>query len=91
MTTESPVLDFWAEYDGRKVTIDGIERVLRVTSYVAKYPYERLVVNVHAVPTKRGRNTSAYRAVRADLRDDWFTDVLESDFSVQEEILAQLV
>jgi hypothetical protein len=90
MTAGSPVLEFWSEFDGRKVTLDGIKRVIRVRSYRARYPYERIVVNVDAVPTKAAMRSEAYRAVRRDLGDDWFTDILQSDPSVQEEILRQL-
>ena len=90
MSPADAQLEFWSEYDQRLVTIDGLRCRIRVTSYRARYPYERLVVNVHAVPTAAARRSEKYRQRRRELGDDWFTDVLDSGFETQEEILAQL-
>ncbi len=81
----------WEKFDGRTVTVDGMECVIRVSSYLARFPREERVIHVHAVPTEAAMLTEAYLSVKRDLRDDWSTDVLDSDPEVQTEILEQLV
>lgn len=80
----------WEQHNGRLVTIDGLRCKLRVDSYEAIYPYRHRVLKVTAEPTKAAKRTEAYLRVRRELRDDWHTDVLESDIEVQSAILAQL-
>ena len=80
----------WEQHDGALVTVDGLRCKLRVESYEAIYPYRHRVLNVRAVPTRAAKRSEVYRSVRADLGDDWSTDVLESDINVQCEILEQL-
>ena len=81
----------WEEFDGRAVTVDGMECTIRVHSYVASFPREERVIHVHAVPTAAAMQTEAYLSVKRKLRDDWSTDVLDSDPEVETEILEQLV
>ena len=80
----------WEQHDGRVVTVDGLRCKLRVTTFTQRYPYERRMIDVSAEPTRAAKRTEAYLRVRRELRDDWSTDVLESDVSVQSEILEQL-
>ena len=77
---------FWADFDGRKVVLDGHVHVLRVSSYVATFPRKERVINVHADP--EDKTSKWYRDVRRQLGDDWSTDVLQSE-GVEESIVAQ--
>ncbi len=79
--------DTWAKHHGRKVRIDGLIHTIEVREWEAIYPYKRKVIKVDALPN---RNTKHYREVKRQLGDHWSTDVLESDISLQCEILAQL-
>ncbi|MHC4301009.1 MAG: hypothetical protein ACYS7Y_27355 [Planctomycetota bacterium] len=90
MTATQDLLDMWEKHDGQVVTVGGLRCNLRVRTHRAVYPYVHTVLNVSAVPTVAARRTVAYRTIRAELRDDWDTDVLESDISVQSDILAQV-
>lgn len=78
----------WLDYDGRVVKLDGINHVLRCNRYKAIYPYERIVTTVHAEP--QNRTTRYYRDIRRELGDDWSTDILQSDVTIQCEVMAQL-
>ena len=81
----------WEEFDGRVITVDGMECTIRVSTYMAIFPRKERVIHVHAVPTEAAMQTEAYLSVKRDLRDDWSTDVLDSDPEVQTEILEQLL
>jgi hypothetical protein len=81
----------WEEFDGRAVTVDGMACTIQVSTYVASFPRNERVIHVHAVPTEAAMRTEAYLSVKRKLRDDWSTDVLDSDPEVQTEILEQLV
>ena len=78
----------WEDHDGARVLIDGRAHKLRVNTYVARYPVEQRVMTVHAEPVNK--RSKHYREVRAALGDDWSTDVLDSDCTVQAEVWAQL-
>ncbi|MHA2135988.1 MAG: hypothetical protein ACW99J_19180 [Candidatus Thorarchaeota archaeon] len=80
----------WERHDGKLVTLDGLCCKIRVSSYMARYPVEQRVISVHAEPTRAAKRSEAYRRVRRELRDDWSTDILDSDITVQAKILAQL-
>ena len=77
----------WERHDGKLVTVNGLRCKLRVRTY-DDCPVA--VITVSAEPTAHAKQSEVYRAVRADLGDDWSTDVLESDVTVQSAILAQL-
>jgi hypothetical protein len=77
---------FWAEFDGREVTIDGRKHVLRVATYEAIFPIRERVVTVYADPVDK--DSEWYCAIRADLGDDWSTDVLDSP-DVEESVLLE--
>jgi|CXWL01.1.fsa_nt_gi hypothetical protein len=72
----------WLELDGTVITTedeDGIECALRARTYQAVYPYGHYRLSLDLVPTARGRRTEAYQKIRQELRDDWSTDLTESD------------
>lgn len=78
---------FWRDQDGKKFIVDGIAYRLKVTAYDAIYPYNHRRLNVHAVPVNK--RAKWYREQRAQLGDDFFTDVLASvDFEL--DILSQI-
>ncbi len=87
MTTAADSFD-WMDFDGRVVLIDGINHKIRVNRYNAIYPYPRIVTTVDAEPCNR--NTKYYRDIRRQLGDDWSTDILQSDPSLQCDVLLQL-
>jgi hypothetical protein len=80
----------WEQFDGRAVTIDGMDCIIRVRSYVASFPRKERVIHVDAVPTEAAMLTEAYLSVKRKLRDDWSTDVLQSEPEVETAILEQL-
>jgi hypothetical protein len=55
---------------GREYTHDGIRGVFE---HVGEYPYEKLYHN----PIARGRRTPQYKAIKAQLGDDWSTDMTD--------------
>ena len=90
MLATQDLRDVWERHNGAIVVVGGLRCRLRVESYEAIYPYVHTVFKVSAVPTGSARRTATYQRTRAELGDDWDTDVLESDYSVEAEILAQL-
>lgn len=64
--------DNWDTYaarmDGRTITLEGIECKVEIPQSRYRSGYGT-VVNAH--PTARGKRTAAYRAKRAEYRDDW--------------------
>lgn len=78
----------WLEHDGKKVKIDGINHILRVSTHMAIYPYRHEVISVQAEVADK--STKYYRELKARYGDDWSTDVLDSDIVLQTEILCQL-
>ena len=78
----------WLEHDGKVIVLDGIKHVLRVQTYHAIFPYEHDVITVHAeVKDKRSKY---YQTLRHEFHDDWSTDILDSDVTIQAHILSQL-
>ena len=61
-----------AAVDGQTVKLDGIRGVIRVD---VSGGYTR----VWHEPDAAGKRTEAYRKVRAELRDDWSTDLSWSE------------
>lgn len=78
----------WLEYDGALVTIDRRTYRLRASSFFAIYPYKHTAITVAAIPLNK--RSEHYLAVKAELGDDWDTDVLESSPEFQASILRQL-
>lgn len=81
----------WQEFHGRIVTIDGLKWKVRVNAYKAIYPYEWTVTTVNLDPTAATKCSNHYRQIKAELRDDWSTDVLSSDIEFQVEVQQQLL
>lgn len=77
----------WMEHDGKTVRIDGHSYRLKVSTYEATYPYRHTAISVMAEP--KDKDSEMYRRTRKDLGDDWSTDVLESDISLQANVLHQ--
>jgi len=78
----------WLEHNGKTVKIDNINHILRVDHYKAIYPYPHWVITVHA--EVKDKSTKYYQDQKRELGDNWSTDVLESDISLQADILRQL-
>jgi hypothetical protein len=78
----------WEHHNGKRVKIDGLVHELQVTVYRARYPLDETVISVYAEPVNK--SSRYYEKIRAALRDDWSTDVLESAPELQAKILAQL-
>ena len=90
MTMATEFCNVWLEHDGRIVTFDGLKCVVRVSSYMQKYPYERNVTDVSLEPTVAAKRSKRYGAIKMVLGDDWSTDVLSAEPELQTEILQQL-
>jgi hypothetical protein len=78
----------WLEHHGKVVTLQGHVHFLQVTTYEAIYPYAHTVLRVHAVPLST--KTRYYREIKAQLGDDWSTDVLASDVEVTTSVMQQV-
>lgn len=78
----------WEQYHNRVVLIDGLKYRLKVSTLNAIYPYPEKKISVAAYPVNK--NSKHYKEVKAVLKDDWSTDILDSDIDVQCDILAQL-
>jgi hypothetical protein len=59
---------------------EGIEEEIIIECYLAHYPYEHIVKKVIGQPTKKGKDTKAYRDTRHHLGDDWFSDISDNWF-----------
>ena len=79
---------WWVQQDGKKVRLDRIDYWIKVNVYTAIYPYECTVISVYAVPINK--NTKYYQKIRAELHDDWSTDVLASSSEIEFELRRQL-
>lgn len=61
-----------------KIVDDGIEKTVVVElDHLKKWNYR-----VYANPTKKGKDTKAYRDMRHKLGDDWFSDITDSWFEL---------
>ena len=80
--------EHWLQHHNKVVLIDGLKYKLDISTHKAIYPYEHTVLSVYANPVSK--NSKHYREVRAVLRDDWSTDILESDIEVQCNVLNQM-
>jgi hypothetical protein len=79
--------DQWLKHDGAVVTIDGLKCRIKVSCFMARYPYEREVLTVDAEPISKA--SRKYRTTKNDLKDDWLYDVLGS-LELTCEVLDQL-
>lgn len=66
--------------DGKIFTdSDGIEMKIVHKSFQAIFPYQHTSHTLYAQPTEKGKATDAYWTIKQQLRDDWSTDLGESD------------
>ena len=87
MARDIKYYEHWQKHDGKKVLIDGHTYQLKVTTYQASYPYPHTVISVYAEPVNKA--SKMYLDTKRELKDDWSTDVLDSDISLQADILHQ--
>lgn len=66
-------IDRWLPHNGKTVQVDGQRYRLEVSTVQAVYPYRHTSLSVYARPLNR--NSKVYRQIRAELGDDWSTDV----------------
>jgi hypothetical protein len=78
----------WLEHHGKVVKLDGHVHMLKVTTHEAIYPYAHTVLRVTATPVST--KTRYYRTIKAQLGDDWSTDVLASDPEVTTSVMQQV-
>jgi len=81
-------LEYWLEANNKNVFIGGKEHVVKVDSFLAKYPYERYVISVDAEMIDK--NDPEYLEVKKLLGDDWSTDILDSGDDVYADVYNQL-
>ncbi len=75
MTSERRTVSFQQALEwcnGRTVTHEGISGVIELKG---ERPYQK----VYHVPDAKGKRTKAYTDMREQLRDDWSTDLTDSD------------
>jgi hypothetical protein len=84
----TPHQEKWLEQHGKIVKIEGHSHFLKVTTHEAIYPYAHTVLRVHAVPLST--KTRYYRTVKAQVGDDWSTDVLMSAPEVTTSVMQQV-
>lgn len=78
----------WTEYNGATVKIDGLAYKLTVRDSIQRYPYDAHLLSVYATPVNK--SSKRYKAIGAQLGDDWSTDVLASDPAVVTSIMRQV-
>lgn len=70
----------WLAYDGTRVVVDGLAYTIKVRTFTAIYPYPEERISVYAEPCNK--RSQRYLATKAQLGDDWSTDILDSDLEV---------
>jgi hypothetical protein len=88
-TVKETLADFWLEWNGSHVRIEGMLCMLRVEQRRAIYPYPHDVLDVSAVPTMVAKRSEAYLRIKDDLRDDWDFSVLATP-ELESEVREQL-
>ena len=84
----TPTQAQWLNHDGKRVYLHGYAYTLKASTHEAIYPYAHTVLVVHAEPVNK--QSKYYRAVKADLGDDWSMDVLGSNPETYAEIQRQI-
>jgi 4'-phosphopantetheinyl transferase EntD len=79
---------FWLSQNGKRVKLNGIVHVIKVTSFRASYPYYHDVIDVSAIPINK--ESKYYQTIKRELKDDWSTDILASDPEVEFEVRQQV-
>lgn len=77
----------WVQHHGKVVEIDGHKHRIRCSVYMARYPTEREVISVYAEPVDK--TSEYYLESKRKLKDDWATDILDSDVELQSDVLQQ--
>lgn len=77
----------WLEHNNKTVKLNGIKCKVKVSTGIAKYPYEYEYITVYAEPINK--NSKLYRQRVERLHDDWSWDLLGS-FELGYEALKQL-
>jgi len=70
--------------NGKKITHDGISGTIRVERVFGR-------TKVSHEADARGRKSEKYRSLRRQLRDDWYTDLSESDPETLVKVAAKVV
>lgn len=65
--------------DGRHYTLDGVSGVLRHKTISARYPYPHVDHTLSHMADAKGKRSPKYIELRDKLRDDWSTDLTNSD------------
>lgn len=78
----------WLDFNNQRIVVDGLVRVVKVSSHKAIYPYAHTVLCVHL--HVEDKNHPEYIRTKEILGDHWFTDVLESDPEFQEKVINAL-
>jgi hypothetical protein len=76
---DSSTAKLFRALDGRHYTLDGISGVLSYETSVASFPYAHVDHSFHHRPDAKGRRSEEYLKVRRILRDDWSTDLTNSE------------
>ena len=81
-------LEYWLQANNKKIFIGGKEHVIKVNTFLAKWPYKRFVISVNAEMINK--TDPEYLEIKAKLGNDWATDVLESGDDVYTDVYNQL-
>ncbi len=76
---DDPDAKLFRALDGRRYTLDGISGVLSYETFIAVYPYKHVDHSFHHTADATGRRSEEYLKVRKILRDDWSTDLTNSE------------
>jgi hypothetical protein len=79
MKDDDPTAKLFRALDGRHFTLDGVSGVLSYEKLVATYPYPHVDHSFHHTADAKGRRSEEYLKVRRILRDDWSTDLTNSE------------
>lgn len=64
---------------GRRCQVDGLMGTLRHEVHSQKYPYPAIYHKLIHVPSESAKRSPAYRKLRAQLGDDYITDLTCSE------------
>lgn len=78
----------WLEHDGKRVEIDGMSYIIKVSTWLNMNRDELIMVS--AVPTLPTRRTEYYQEHKRKLGDDWSVDVLSMDVEDEAKLLVSL-
>lgn len=81
---------WWLDQDGKEIVVEEHRYTVRSNWRPIRYPTATYRLDVVAIPTLAEQQTEWYRSIKANLGDDWMTDLLSVDTETFNAIAKQL-